>query len=106
MPFNPHRDTPRDKTPGMPGVAAGRSLPVVVGPADCESPVLAVRTVEWPEHFVSAVGATVRRLAAQPFDAEMTVNESNCLYLDGGAERLAKRAISSIRVRAAEGDHG
>jgi len=96
MPFNPHRDTPRDKTPGVPDVAAGRSLPVVVGLADCESPVLAVRMVEWPEHFVQTVGATVRRLAAQRFDAEMTVNESNCLYLDVGADRLVRRASSSV----------
>jgi hypothetical protein len=100
MPFNPHRDTPRDKTPGMPDVAVGRSLPIVIGLADCESPVLAVRTVQWPEHFVDTVGATARRLTAQPFDAEMTVNEYNCLYLDGGADRLVQRASSSIRAGA------
>ncbi|OMC39745.1 hypothetical protein A5742_04460 [Mycolicibacterium fortuitum] len=29
--------------------------------------MVAVRRVEWPEHFVSAVGATIARLVAQPF---------------------------------------
>ncbi|MDF3337360.1 hypothetical protein P3H80_08010 [Mycolicibacterium septicum] len=92
FPFNPHRDTPREKTPGMPEVAPRDHLAVAAGLARGESPVLAVRVVEWPEHFVNAVGATVARLTAQPFDPEAAVNESNWLYLSVGAERLVQRA--------------
>lgn len=92
LPFNPHRDTPAGKTPGMPAVATGRHLNIAVGLTSGESPVLAVRSARWPEHFVSSVDATVARLAAQPFGAEATVNESNYLYISVGAERLAQRA--------------
>lgn len=92
IPFNPHRDTPPEKIPGMPPVAPGHHLPVAVGLAESESPVVAVRVVKWPEHFASAVGATVKRLTAQSFDADNTVNESNLLYLSVGAERLVQRA--------------
>jgi hypothetical protein len=90
--FNPHRDTPPEKIPGMPVVAPGRYLDVAVGLADSESPVLAVRMVKRPEHFVSAVGATVTRLAAQSFNADGTVNERNSLYVFVVAERLVQRA--------------
>ncbi len=106
MPFNPHRDTPEGTTAGVPDVEAGQHLPVAIGLADGEAPVLAVRTVAWPEHFASTVHATVRRLAAQRYDPDNTVNESNCLYLDVGAERLVQRAVSVVRVSAAEGDTG
>ncbi len=57
IPFNPHRDTPPGKGPGMPALAPGQHLPVTVGLADSDSPVLATRIVKWPEYFVSAVGA-------------------------------------------------
>jgi hypothetical protein len=105
--FNPHRDTPEGKTAGVPDIAAGQRLPFSVGLAEHgEAPVLAIRTVEWPEHFAATVGATVRRLVAQPYDAENTINESNCLYLYVGAEKLVQRAVTTVKVTAAEGDHG
>ena len=101
LPFNPHRDTPAEKTPGMPEAALGTGVDVAVGLAGGERPVVAVRRVEWPGHFVSAMGATIARLVARPFDAEAAVNESNWLYMSVGAERLAQRAavwaVSAIR---------
>lgn len=98
MPFNPHRDTPAGMVPGPPAIMPGQGLPIAMGFADC-SPVLAVRVVHWPDHFVAAVRATIARLAAQPFDADQTVNESNNLYLYVGSRRLAQRAAVSIRCR-------
>ncbi|OBG21592.1 hypothetical protein A5768_26175 [Mycolicibacterium fortuitum] len=93
LPFNPHRDTPEGKTTGMPAVEPRQRLAVAVGLIEGgESPVLAIRKVALPEHFVSAVRATVERLATQPFDAEATVNESNYLYMHFRAERLVQRA--------------
>lgn len=93
LPFNPHRDTPPVKTPGMPPVAPGQHLDVALGiVSGGESPVLATRIAPLPEHFVSAVGTTVARLTAQSFDAEATVNESNYLYLHLSAEQLVQRA--------------
>lgn len=90
--FNPHRDTPAEKVPGLPAVEPGQRLRVAVGLADGESPVLAVRTVTWPQFFVSAVAATVQRLAAQPLEPGETTNESNFLYVFVGPEQLAQRA--------------
>lgn len=93
LPFNPHRDTPHGMTPGMPAVEPQQRLAVPVGLIrGGESPVLAIRVVALPEHFVSAVRATVKRLATQSFDAEATVNESNYLYMHFTAERLVQRA--------------
>jgi hypothetical protein len=107
MSYNPHRDTPDGKSAGMPAVAAGQRLPVAIGFAGGgDDPVLAVRTLHWPEHFVSTVAATVRRLLARRFDAAQTRNESNCLYLYVRDEKLVERAVSSVRVGAAEGDNG
>ena len=96
LPFNPHRDTPDDMTAGTPAIEPGHTVSVAIGLAKVDEPVLAVRIVEWPEHFVSAVGATVTRLAAQRYDAETAINEANTLYLSVGAERLAQRA--GVRV--------
>ncbi|BBX30462.1 hypothetical protein GCM10009632_05920 [Mycolicibacterium alvei] len=93
LPFNPHRDTPHGKTPGMPAVEPRHRLAIPVGLiSGGEAPVLAIRMVALPEHFVSAVRATVKRLAAQSFDADATVNESNYLYMDFRGERLVQRA--------------
>ncbi|WP_036444748.1 hypothetical protein [Mycobacterium kansasii] len=92
IPFNPHRDTPPQRVPGLPEVARGGHLAVAVGLAESESPVLAVRVVEWPHGFVSAVAATVARLAAQPFQSRETVDESNFLFVFVGPEELAQRA--------------
>lgn len=48
-PFNPHRDTPPEKVPGIPAVAPRQRLSVAVGLADGgESPVLAVRWSNGP----------------------------------------------------------
>lgn len=93
IPFNPHRDNPPGAIPGLPATAPHQWLPVPVGLVDLESPVLAVRLVNWPEHFVSAIRSTVERLAAQLYEAEATVNESNSFYLEIGAERLAQRGV-------------
>ncbi|MFN6554688.1 hypothetical protein ACP6C3_31090 [Mycolicibacterium septicum] len=57
--FNPQRDTPAGKTPGMPAVMPGSHVDVAVGLARGEQPVTAIRTVQWPEYFASAVAATV-----------------------------------------------
>ncbi|OBI94237.1 hypothetical protein A9X00_12895 [Mycobacterium sp. 1245805.9] len=55
-----------------------------------------MRVVTWPQFFVSAVAATVRRLAAQPFDPRETVDESNFLYVFVGPELLAERAAVQL----------
>lgn len=90
--FNPHRDTPAEKIPGMPEAGSGTGVGVAVGLANGEEPVAAVRRVQWPEHFVSAVSATIARLVARPMNAAAAANESNWLYMSVGAERLAQRA--------------
>ncbi|MEV6218588.1 hypothetical protein [Nocardia sp. NPDC051833] len=96
--FNPHEDTPPGRSPGTPTVQIRRHLPVLVGLADVDrSPVLAVRTVLWPEYFVSAIGATVLRLAEQAFDHDSRINEANYLYSFVGSERLVQRA--GVRCR-------
>jgi len=60
--FNPHEDTPPGMSAGLPSVESRQYLAVSVGLADVDrAPVVAVRTVRWPEHFASTIAATVRR---------------------------------------------
>ncbi|MFJ4654835.1 hypothetical protein ACIP5Y_26480 [Nocardia sp. NPDC088792] len=68
-------------------------LAVSVGLADVDrAPVVAVRTIRWPENFASTISATVRRLARQDFDHASRIDEANYLHLFVGNERLAQRA--------------
>ncbi|MEV0335627.1 hypothetical protein [Nocardia sp. NPDC050717] len=91
--FAPHRDTPPGAVAGLPEVGLGQTLAVSLGLADVDrTPVLAVRTAEWPEHFVGAVRATLARLVARPVDSAQLVDESNDLHLSVGSERIARRA--------------
>ncbi|MEU2253425.1 hypothetical protein ABZ540_09640 [Nocardia xishanensis] len=97
--FNPYHDTPPGTTAGLPNVEPGQSLALYLSLAEADStPVLAVRTVQWPEHFVSAVRATLTRLAAQPKDDAVRIDENNGLHLFVGSERLAHRA--GVRCRS------
>jgi hypothetical protein len=96
--FNPHCDTPPGTQAGLPKVESGQSFSLLVGLADVDrTPVLAVRKVRWPEHFASTVRMTLARLAGQPYDDAMRVNECNDLHLFVGSERLARRA--GVRCR-------
>jgi hypothetical protein len=99
VPFNPHVDTPPGTRPGIPAVAPRQHLTVQIGLAGIDrTPVLAVRTVQWPEHFTSVIGATIRRLAEQPFDPASTRDEAISLHCFVGVERLVQRA--NIRCRS------
>jgi len=91
LPFNPHRDTPHGMCPGVP-VMPGEHLRVAVGLAEIDGPVLATRTVTWPDDFAAAISATVTRLVGQSFDSDAAADEANFLYVFEGAERLAQRA--------------
>jgi|GEM_PF-4452794 len=109
-PFNPHRDTPDpgvgvQTSPIFLDVAAGQHLRVAVRVIAGVSPVPAGVTVAWPEHFARTVHVTVTRLAAQRHDADSTVNESNCLYLCVGAEKLVQRAVNVVGGCALEGSN-
>ncbi|MFI5781249.1 hypothetical protein [Nocardia sp. NPDC051570] len=98
IPFNPHTDTPPETSPGVPTIEPGQHLTLPVGLADIDrSPVLAVRTIRWPEYFISAIHATVHRLAAQPLDADRRINEANYLHRFVGSERMARQA--GVRCR-------
>lgn len=80
--FNPHEDTPPGMIAGLPPVESRQHLAVSVGLADVDrAPVVAVRTIRWPEHFASAISATVRRLDLQDFDHASRIDEANYLYL-------------------------
>ncbi|GEM30509.1 hypothetical protein NN3_15160 [Nocardia neocaledoniensis NBRC 108232] len=96
--FNPHRDTPPGVVAGLPEIGPGETLSVTLGLAEVDrTPVLAVRTAEWPEHFVGAVRATLARLAAQSVDSALLVGECDDLHLFVGSERIAQRA--GVRCR-------
>ncbi|SEA30493.1 MULTISPECIES: hypothetical protein [unclassified Mycobacterium] len=92
LPFNPHRDTPNGMSPGVPTAASGECPSIAVGLAEIDGPVLATRTVTWPDDFAAVVAATVTRLAGQSFDSDAAADEANLLYVFEGAERLAQRA--------------
>ncbi|MBU3060938.1 hypothetical protein KO481_05295 [Nocardia sp. NEAU-G5] len=93
LPFNPHEDTPPGMSAGLPRVESRQHLAVSVGLADVDrAPVVAVRTIRWPERFVSAISATVLRLTQQDFDHASRIDEANYLHLFVGNERLAQRA--------------
>ncbi|MEC3953963.1 hypothetical protein VMT65_13080 [Nocardia sp. CDC153] len=93
VPFNPHEDTPPGMSAGLPSVEFRQRLAVSVGLADVDrAPVVAVRTIRWPEHFASTISATVRRLARRSFDHAARIDEANYLHLFVGNERLPQRA--------------
>ncbi|MEU8899391.1 hypothetical protein [Nocardia sp. NPDC048505] len=97
--YNPHDDTPPGKIAGLPTVESGQTLTFRLGLAEVDAtPVLAVRTVRWPEHFVSALRATIDRLVQQQSEKDIRIDENNDFHLFVGSERIARRAGVRCRV--------
>ncbi|WP_067545036.1 hypothetical protein [Nocardia crassostreae] len=91
--FNPHDDTPPGTVADLPAIEPGQTQTFSFGLAEADrTTVLAVRKVQWPEHFVTAVRATVARLVAESSDKTVRIDENNEFHLFVGSERIARRA--------------
>lgn len=96
---NPHRDTPAGYSPGLPIAEPARHISFAVG---LGAPIQCVRLIDWPYSLVAAVRATVGRLVARPFDAQVAVDEANFLCVFERSEGLAQRAQAKVLIRGRE----